>query len=278
MATPAAAGEPPPLRRAARTGRRRASGLRVTLLGEFAVTADGVECTLPKGVRRLVALLALNPGGLPRSSAAKLLTPHLGSVSAAASLRTELVRLREHAPRSLVEVDRGTLRLGADVAVDSREIEALARRLADPSPEPRELSAEDVELLTRELLPGWDEKWVRRSRDRLRDRSLHGLDVRARALAERGAVGPALDLMHAALDADPVRETAARVLIEIHLSQANTGAAKRAYLALHEDSMSESGLEPSEELQDLVAPLFRGRPARRRGLRIRRRSLWEWVE
>ncbi len=38
--------------------------------------------------------------------------------------------------------------------------------------------------------------------------------------------------------ADPARESAALVLIGIHLSQANASAAKRAYVALHERSTS----------------------------------------
>ena len=62
--------------------------LRVSLLGTFAVSRDGVECELPKGARRLVALLALNPRGLPRSDAARELAPQLETESARASLRS----------------------------------------------------------------------------------------------------------------------------------------------------------------------------------------------
>ena len=67
-----------------RTGEstRAPRGVRVSLLGGFVVTADGTPRTLPKSGQRLVALLALNPRGLPRSTAARRLTPHLETASA----------------------------------------------------------------------------------------------------------------------------------------------------------------------------------------------------
>ena len=145
-----------PAQRPGRSGRPAGAGappreVRVSLLGTFALTADGARRELPKSGQRLVALLALNPRGLPRSDAARRLTPLLETESARASLRKALTRLR--ATRlPLVETDRATLRLSPRVTVDVREAEALAARLADRSqPLPEDARHE---ILTLEPLPG----------------------------------------------------------------------------------------------------------------------------
>ena len=136
-----------------RTGEstRASREVRVSLLGGFVVTADGTPRTLPKSGQRLVALLALNPRGLPRGTAARRLTPHLETASARASVRKTLTRLR--ATRlPLLETDGAALRLGPRVTADVWEAEALAARIAVST----DGSLEDghLEILTREPLPG----------------------------------------------------------------------------------------------------------------------------
>ena len=162
--------------------------LRVSLLGTSAVTADGVECELPKGARRLVALLALNPRGLHRSDAARRLTPLLETASARASLRKALTRVR--ATRlPLIETDGDTLRLHPRVTVDVREAEALAARIADRSQPLPEDGRHEILML--EPLAGWDDEWADRARTGLRGRFLRALDGYARRLASRGDVDEA---------------------------------------------------------------------------------------
>ena len=101
------------------------------MLGGFSVTVDGAERSLPKDVRRLVALLALSPPGLHRSNAARSLAPHLEAGSAESSLRKTLSRLR--ATRlPLLAADGAELRLDARVSVDLREAEAPPRPQRTP--------------------------------------------------------------------------------------------------------------------------------------------------
>ena len=128
-----AGGTPGRVRRTGGSGRVPRE-IRVSLLGGFALTADGTRRELPKSGQRLVALLALNPRGLLRSDAAGELAPHLetATATARASLRKALTRLRA-IRMPLLEMDGATLRLSPRVTVDVREAEALAARIADSS-------------------------------------------------------------------------------------------------------------------------------------------------
>jgi DNA-binding SARP family transcriptional activator len=59
--------------------------------------------------------------------------------------------------------------------------------------------------------------------------------------------------------ADPLRESAQRVLVEAHLAEGNRSEALRLY-AEHRDLVRrELGVEPSPELTALVAPYQLGR-------------------
>ena len=240
-----------------RSHRRVPRGIRISLLGEFVITADGVRHDVPKGVERLIALLAANPRGQLRSAAARQLTPHLETASAQASLRKTLTRLR--ATRLQVcETDGVTLRLSPRVSVDVWEAEALAARIAAHPAEPPE--AGDTELLGLELLPDWHDAWVELERTRLRDLFLEALDVHARRLAESGHLYAAVAAAHAAVRADPIRESAVSVLIEIHRGQGNAGQLVRAYLSFRERLRATLGIEPSPALRELVAPFLARRP------------------
>ena len=231
--------------------------LRVSLLGTSAVTADGVECELPKGARRLVALLALNPRGLHRSDAARRLTPLLETASARASLRKALTRVR--ATRlPLIETDGDTLRLHPRVTVDVREAEALAARIADRSQPLPEDGRHEILML--EPLAGWDDEWADRARTGLRGRFLRALDGYARRLASRGDVDEALAVAQRTWDSDPLHESTAGVLIEIHIDDGNADQALRVYHALERHIAVARGREPSRKLQALVAPLLDRRP------------------
>ena len=233
--------------------RRVPRKLRVSLLDTFALTADGATHTLPKSARRLVALLALSPRGLTRSVAAGELTPRLESASAQASLRKALTRLR--ATRlPLLETDGAVLRLAPHVTVDVREAEALSARLADRS----QTLPEDGrhEILTLEPLRDWDDDWADRARAGMRGRFLSALDVYARRLASRGDRYQALTVAHQAWDSDPLHESSVSVSVEIHLADGNRGQALSVYHAFEQHLDAALGIEPSEALRALVAPLL----------------------
>ena len=245
--------------RARRTdgGGRGPVEVRVSLLGRFAIIAGGTERTLPKDVQRLVALLALSPPGLHRSIAGRRLTPHLEAPSAQASLRKTLTRLR--ATRlPLLEDDGAVLRLRPRLEVDVWEAEALTNRLlANPD---EEVPDGRLEILAREPLPGWTEGWAARARTAMRGRFLRVLNGYARRLADRGRQDRALAVAQQAWNGDPLHETSAAVIIEIHRDDGNRGQALDAYHALETELAEGLGIEPSPQVSELVAPLLQRRP------------------
>ena len=235
--------------------RRAAPPLRVTLLDSFAVTEDGIEAKLGAAERRLIALVALRQRPLRRTQLAALLWPQLPDRGAAASLRSALSRLRAASPRLLAEDDATQVRLSAGVRVDAKELEALAARLADGVALPEDVMPE---RLTAELLPDWQEDWVVFERNQLRDLCLHALEVQATRLVAARRFAQALLTAREVLRVDPLCESAARVLIEIHLAQGNQARAVRCYLDFRERLRSALGVEPSAELRALVRPLLAG--------------------
>ena len=157
----------------------------------------------------------------------------------------------------LIETDGATLRLGPRVTVDVWEAEALAARIAANPDE--SLEGGHHELLMLEPLPDWDDDWAERARAGLGGRFLRALDGYARRLASRGDRFRALAVARNTWESDPLHESSAGVLIEIHLADGNQWQALSVYYALERD-LAASGLGPSQALRALVAPLLRGRP------------------
>ena len=219
----------------------------------FALSVGDHQRVLPKGVRRLIALLALNRDGLDRPTTASLLTPHLAPKNAAGSLPTTLSRLHGTGLR-MVETDRSKLRLAPHVTADCWELEALAVRLLEGALEP--LAHDDSSDLALELLPEFDDPWVRQERARLRDLGLHALETYGRKQAARGELVAALSMPHRVRAADPSRESAVSALIEIYISQGNVGDVDRAYLDFCDEVSTGFGREPPQALWALVAPFL----------------------
>lgn len=233
-------------------GQRATPQVSLTLLDGFAVSEDGIEARLGAAARRLVALAALRPRPLSRPQMAAGVWPHLDDTTAAASLRSTLSRLRAASPH-LLQRDATQVRLGADVRVDAWELEELAVRLVDGGDAQEKVV---LDRLTTVLLPDWQEDWVVFERERLRDLCLHAIEAHAARLAERRSFALAILAAHEVLRADPLRESAARTLIEIHLAQGNQAQAVRYYLDLRQRLRSALGIEPSEEMRSLVRPLL----------------------
>jgi len=147
-----------------------------------------------------------------------------------------------------------TVRLASEVHVDAWEVESIATQLAGGAATVDLVEAMPVERLTAELLPGWDDDWVILERDRLRELSLHALELSAAVLAERSLVR-AIQTLYDVLRIDPLRESAMRALIEIHLAEGNQAQAVRCYLSFRERLRAELGVGPSESMTALMAGL-----------------------
>jgi len=222
----------------------------VRLLDRFDVTAGGVGVRVPASARRLVALLALRGAPAERSYVSQCLWMDKTEARASANLRSVIWRLRRCSP-PLVNLSASHLSLRRDVEVDIDTLRVLARALIDES-KTVELAAVDAEVLSGELLPGWCDDFVELERERLRQLRLHALEALAHRLLRAGQHALALDAALKAVAADPLRETAHRAVIEVHLSEGNLGEALRQFALLADLLARELGIAPSRRTADLV--------------------------
>lgn len=227
----------------------RAAGTEVALFGGCRVEHDGTAVPLPVGGRRLVAYLALQ-GRTPRQTVAGTLWSGSAELQAAGSLRSTLWRVQRARP-GLVRDVGGVLALSPEVRVDVRGFAASARRVVDDeAPFPRDF---DAVLRAGELLPGWYDDWVLFERERLRQLRLHALDVIALAWSRAGRHGEALDVALRALGGDPLRESAYRTVIVLHLAESNLVEAVRTYRRCRDVLATELGVPPSADTGALLA-------------------------
>ncbi|SNS26587.1 DNA-binding transcriptional activator of the SARP family [Geodermatophilus saharensis] len=204
---------------------------------------------LPRAVQRLVAHLCLSRRQT-RAVTAGHLWPDLPEDHAHGCLRSALWRLRKAAP-DLVEVSGDALRLATGVRVDVRDLDAWARRAVTPSTASGDVALPDAALLG-DLLPGWYDDWVLLERERLRDLRMRGLEAVAARLTSLGRHGEALQAAHAAVRAEPLRESAHRMVVRIHLAEGNVAEAVRAYELFRTVLETELGVPPSEEMSRLL--------------------------
>ncbi|MGY1829126.1 BTAD domain-containing putative transcriptional regulator [Geodermatophilus sp. SYSU D01180] len=240
---------------------------RISLLDEFAVhLGDGVGQRaieyLPRGVQRLVAHVCLS-GRPPRATVVGHLWPEVPEAQARGSLRTALWRLQQVAP-GLLHASGEMLSLAEGVRVDVRELGDWAQRVRDPACRLGDVAVPDVGLRG-ELLPGWYDDWVLLERERLRQLRMHALEEVAARLVAAGRYGDALQAAYAAVRAEPLRESAHRVVIRVHLAEGNLTEALRAYEQFRVVLAEEMGVHPSERMTRLVEGCVR--QSSRRGLR-----------
>jgi DNA-binding SARP family transcriptional activator len=235
--------------RTAAAEREHQPAVRLRLLDGFALEVGDRAVDLAHGAQRLLAFLALRPHPLGRSFMAGSLWLDATDHRAAANLRSAIWRLRREGAPIIVST-HGTLGLHDDVWVDIREASALARRCLVGRASIRDVSASA--LLEAELLPGWYDDWLVDERERFRQLRLHALEAMTERLIEMGRVGDALLAALAVTTDDPLRESAQRALIKVHLAQGNTGEAIRQLRRCEQLFERELGVRPSLQLTRLV--------------------------
>jgi DNA-binding SARP family transcriptional activator len=230
------------------------SRIRLQLLDSFEVTRDGEAVPIPMSSRRVVAFLALRRHPVLRVHVAGSLWLDSPEARAFANLRSALWRVHRSG-LGLVESTGDALRLAAGVRVDLDEATALARRLIDSVPVG---AGADVDWtpLTREVLPDWDEDWALVEREHFRNVSLQALESLCEHLTAQGRLRPALEVGLAAFGREPLRESAHRLLVRIHLAEGNAFDAVRQYRLYRELASSRLGLEPSAQMAELVCGLL----------------------
>ena len=227
---------------------------RLSLLGAFELTWDGELVSLPVPAQRLLGFVALQERPVLRTYVAETLWLESSQERACGSLRSALWRLRrpEH---ELVDVTSGRLRLAAGVVVDVRVLVAWARSVLD-APEgvgnvlPGVSAVGD--LVLDDLLPDWYEDWLMVERERLRELRVRALERVCERLTAIGSFGEAIEAGLAAVNAEPLRESAHRCLIGVYLAEGNQAEALRAYGVYRDLLRNQLGLEPSARMEELV--------------------------
>jgi DNA-binding SARP family transcriptional activator len=242
--------QPPPTVALAPPGSVASAAPKIHLLGGFHVSAYHDDLSLPFSTWRLVAFLALSRRPLNRSYVASCLWLDKREDRAQANLRSTLWRIRQ-IDEGLVAARGTNLMLGRDVRVDVDEATALAHALIDDQRDV-DLDAIDLESLSADLLPDWYDEFVESERERLRQLRLHALECLSHRLRARGCTARALDVALLLIASDPLRESAHRAVIEVHLAEGNVHEAVRHYDLLTSQLDTELGIAPSAETRHLI--------------------------
>lgn len=247
-------------RRAPEGGAAGAAGsVRLNLLSGFELLVDGDEVAVPPSAQRVVAYLALQSRPRPRTAVAASLWLDVDQERAAANLRAALWKLR-HWRNRVIGQRADQLSLAPHVDVDLTALIREAHWLLDAS---RRGATDDVttsgerdrgyvDLLSRDLLPAWDEEWITFERERLRQLRLHAIESLSVQLRSSGRFAEAIEAGLAAVSADPLRESAQRVLIDAFLAEGNLVDARRQFEAYRHLLWKDLRADPSPELRARV--------------------------
>lgn len=229
--------------------------IRLSLLRGFELSEGGKVVILSATCQRLLAFVALNPRPLSRSYVAGILWIESTEKRAGGNLRSALWRLNQSG-LGLIEAVGECLHLARNIRVDVHEAEVQARRLLDPACQDDDFDAAELPYCG-ELLPAWYEDWVLIERERQRQLMLHALEALCERLTRRGRFGQAIAAGIAAVQGEPLRESAHRALIRAYLAEGNLGEVVRQYNLYQRLIREQLGLEPSTELRELVVGLNR---------------------
>ena len=227
---------------------------RLSLLGSFSLAVDGSQIPIRIQAQRVLAYLSLvQPAQLEhlRAGLAERLWGDVPIERSQASLRTALWRIRQADPW-LIRVTRETVRLDDAVEVDVRRTLDQAGRLVAGNCDLRPRDT-DVYTLRGDLLPGWDEDWILLERERIRQVQIHALEALAHWLCSHGRHLEAIEAAFAAIEAEPLRESAHAALIDVFLAEGNVAQARHQLERYAAMVWSEMRVRPSDELTRRVA-------------------------
>jgi len=225
--------------------------IELHVLGGFDLRTGSQSIRVAPAVERLLAYLALHGGPATRLKVAGVLWTDHPERRAMANLRSTLWRAGRTA-LPLLRTQGELVALHGDVVIDLDELRDVAHRLRDVAG--AQTSRRDLERLTSsgEVLADWYEDWVLIERERFRQLRIQALEEAARQLARARDFGGATDAALAAVSLEPLRESAQRALISVHLAQGNRAEAVRQYDRFRQQLADELDLEPTPGLRELV--------------------------
>jgi DNA-binding SARP family transcriptional activator len=224
--------------------------MTVHLLRRFEARHAEQSIPLSPAGQRLVAFLALNKGPLTRVYVAGTLWIDYRQEAANANLRTALWRLSRLSCQ-LIDATLTHLSLAADVVVDVHETLAIAKRAGVNGGDCSEWELERL-MAAGELLPDWYDDWTVFERERFRQLRLHALERLCEQLRRQGRLDRALEVGLAAVASEPLRESAHRAVMRVHLAEGNAAEAFHQYDLFRGLLQSRLGVLPSDEMELLL--------------------------
>jgi len=226
-----------------------APALKLRLLSGFTLLRGVEVVELPLSVQRVVTFLSLQVHPLHRPHVAGTLWPDTTDQRASANLRSALWRLNQLGC-PLIKATGTSLQLAPEVEVDLRESSARAHQLLRM--EGNQLGRQDEAQFCFDLLPDWYEDWLVIERERFHQLRLRVLEFICERLTAAGEFARALEAVLAAVAAEPLRESAHRALIRVHLAEGNRAEAFRQFQFYRQILQDELGLTPSTQIVELL--------------------------
>ncbi len=223
------------------------------LLKGFTLLVGENRISLSSSAQQLLAFLALQDRPRTRTYVARTLWPEATTTRANANLRSSLWRALRTEP-GIITASAQEMALAGDINVDIHEAISHAHRLLDKSSVCEDiLTRHTRDALSADLHPEWsDHEWVLLEQEQYHQLRLYALEAMARRLTALGRHGEAVAAGLAAVQAEPLRESAHRVLIDAHLAAGNRAEAQHQYDQCRRVLLDELGLEPPDTLRDLL--------------------------
>lgn len=226
------------------------SGVQLALLDGFALANRGKPVSLPQRTQRVLAFLAFQDRPVLRLYVAGTLWPDVTESRAGGSLRSALWSLGR-LEFQVVDAAPGTLQLAPNMAVDVRDAAAWAKHILRGSAAFDEADLDGARY-PGELLPDWYDDWVVFEREQLRELRLHALETLGDRLVSEGRYGEAIEAALTVLRLEPLRDSAHRLLIRVHLAEGNHAQALRQYTDYRRRLFDALSIEPSRQMAELV--------------------------
>lgn len=233
----------------------------MSLVRDFEVRHKGAVVVVPPIAQRLLCFVAIHAYPVRRPCVSGALWPDADERHASASLRSALWRVPSPNGESMVRTSASHIWLDNSVAVDLHGLVEASATMFQPS-SPRFDWADVPRILWaygHDLLSGWSDEWALVEREHFRQVRLRVLDQLGELLFREGRHHEAIQVALATVAAEPLRESAQRLLVRIHLHEGNIAEAFRVYKTYADQLYRELDASPSPVMTDLLAPYRRKR-------------------
>jgi DNA-binding SARP family transcriptional activator len=229
--------------------------LALSLINDFELRCDGKLIPTLPSAQRLICFLALHNKPLRRSYVGSALWLESSEARAKASLRSSLWRVPTPSGVAVVKASKTHMLLNPAIEVDLHSVIARVHAVLDGNAADRDVvgAARELCAIGADILPGWYDDWVIMERERFRQLRLHALDQIGEHLLQTGRYADASQVGLSCVKIEPLRETAHRLLVRIHLREGNMAEAIRQYRHFASMLRDELGVPPSAAMRELVS-------------------------